>query len=473
MAITYIGGHDTDNFTPAFNQVNYYFDSTNKNQAGFRYVVDLYLSGTATKIWEGRIAPRIGDGYGFIPLMGILSKQVSYETDVTLTASNAVNSWFKFDLKIGEEFVTNYQMDISESRFPNGLYTIYTMAVSSVFIVGDQVEVHDTAGGVVGLFTVLEVSTTEVTVDLIWDGNVVTQVGYIVYADSRKTITRDLSTHTATVYNGALSNIDFITLSNSLFKIAGASATNRLLTNLPSTGFRITDTQDLWVNVGNFYLTTAYYMYFQNDAGDTLRKKLGSSTSSPIRQVSVGAGNLGSLSVVSGTAPLIKDDTTKYVFWVTDSAGVQLSKGYIIDIDRRCLISGIEVVFLDRMGSLSSFAFQLRNQKSVSVKRESFTKSLGEVSSGKWRYTNVDGGKTTTGIAMDEDYTIRTNWITDEQSVYFEELVTSPFVLMKLNEVYYRVEVLDNSVVVERTLDKSMIKKQLSIRMANQTNINI
>ena len=122
MAITYIGGHNTDNFTPAFNQVNYYFDSSNKNKEGFRYVVDLYVSGTATKIWEGRVAPRIGDGYAFIPLQGLLTKNglLSFETNITTDGIDAKNSYLKFDLKIGEEYVEEFEYT-NYGQFTGGL----------------------------------------------------------------------------------------------------------------------------------------------------------------------------------------------------------------------------------------------------------------------------------------------------------------------------------------------------------------
>ena len=50
--------------TPAYNPTKYIVDSTNKNKNGFKYIFDIYESGTANKIGEYKVLPRINDGYG-------------------------------------------------------------------------------------------------------------------------------------------------------------------------------------------------------------------------------------------------------------------------------------------------------------------------------------------------------------------------------------------------------------------------
>ncbi len=486
MAITYIGGHNTDNFTPAFNQVNYYFDSTNKNQIGFRYVVDLYLSGTSTKIWEGRIAPRIGDGYAFVPLQGMLSKQLSPEIDVTVNGSNVPLNWYKFDLKIGEEFSTEWAYTNYGQYTGGGTYDNYTKLYQSpttaahTFVVGDKINVAQTDAGVIkpmleGLFVVVAVPDVYTVVIDIPFSSVLTGAtmgGAVKYSDNRKTITRNLNTQTATVYNGALSNADFLTVPNSKFKITVGSVTNRLLTDLPTTGFRSTLLQDIWLNVGNFYTATAVYVYFLNDNWDLLKKPLNASALSAIRQIGVGANNLGSLTAEIGTAPLIKPETKYYDVYIGDSLGNQMTQMYRVEIDRRCAINSTELLFTDRMGSALSFAFQARQTEKFSIKRSGFNKALGGLSGGKWTYANTEGGRTTAGVTTDKEYILRSYWITDEQSVLFEQLLTSPFVLMKLDGTYYRVEIQDSEGTVERAENKPLIKKQITVKMANQNNIN-
>lgn len=485
MAITYIGGHATNNFTPAFNQVNYYFDSNKKNEAGFRYVVDLYISGTATKIFEGRLAPRSGDGYGFVPLQAHLANRVSFEESLDISL-NATNSYFKFDIKIGEEYIVIFNYTDYEFFSSAGFYNGYTKLVQTpnvtphTYQVGDTIEIRQTDGGALkpnleGLFVVVEVPdayTVVIDIPFSYIGSGATMGGKIKYADNRKTIFRDLNVQTATVYNGALKFKDFPTTPSSVYKIITASATNKLLTSFPELGMRATLTQDIFINIGNFYSMTAAYIYFENDNGEIFRKGIGASSSSAIRRISVGASNLGALLTVSGVAPLVKAETKYYTYWITDITGAQMSRRYRLDIDRRCAINTTELLFMDRMGSMLSFAFQANITEKFDVKREGFNKTLGALKSGEWTYATTDAGRTTTSVSVDKDYMLRSYWITEAQSILFEELITSPLILMKLEGVYYRVEITDTGGTVDSQKTKEMIKKQVSVRMANQENIN-
>ena len=63
--------------------------------------------------------------------------------------------------------------------------------------------------------------------------------------------------------------------------------------------------------------------------------------------------------------------------------------------------------------------------------------------------------------------------MTDEMSVYFTELLTSPYVLMKLDGKYYRASIVDNGGNVDRLKQKKMIKKQITVKLANQNAVNV
>ena len=59
-------------FSPAYNPLKFIFDSTNKALDGFKYVFDIYESGTANKIGERKVLPRPTDGYGEIDISKLL-----------------------------------------------------------------------------------------------------------------------------------------------------------------------------------------------------------------------------------------------------------------------------------------------------------------------------------------------------------------------------------------------------------------
>lgn len=488
MAISYIGGLNAAGLIPGYNQVNYYFDSTNKNMTGFAYVADLYLAGTATKIFSTQIAPRFGDGYGEVPLQKVLQAYLSFDLDPTNTTSLAApNSWYKFDLKMGEAFVTDWSYTSYFQYTGGGTYNNYTMlrqtpgVTGHGFVVGNQITVDQTDLGVVkpmlqGLFTVVavpDIYTIVLDIPFSSVGTGATMGGKVRYSDNRKTITRNLNTQTATVFNGALSTPEYRVYNAADYKLLGASGTRKLLTSMPASGIRMTRSQDAFVNVGNYYTTLTTYMYFVNNTGDTFRKAITPSAAEALKQVAVGPNNAGTLSIVSGTLPLLKAATKSYTFYVATAAGAAMTKPYTVTVDDRCKIEDKEVLFMDRMGSFLSFAFQARIKESGTITRETYKRALGGLSGGIWTYSNIDAGEVSTAVDVEQEITLTTNWMNEAMSLYFEELLSSPVTLLKVDGVYYSYTVTDTSYQRERIKNKKMIRKTVTMRPANANNINV
>lgn len=460
-------------FSPAYNELKFQYLSTNVNAQGFRYIFDIYLSGTSTKIAELKPLPRFGDGVGEVDLSPILKSLVSFDFDPTLTGSaNASNSWYKYDVKVGEEFVSPIAYTASVTN--NGGYVKIT--TTHAFVVGDQVVIDQADDGAVnpnlqGLFTVIAITgTTDFTVNSLFSQVTdVTINGSVTYSDNRKTITRDIITSLNNyVFNGTFDFVPWISFVDTDYLLN--SSTDKLLTGWPTSGMYAAPSQDVWFNIGNNSVTTGY-MYFQNSNGDILRKTI--TNANIITQVGVGPNNSGTLSVVSGTNPLVKDDTTYYDVWYANSAGTQHSLKYRVNIDRRCKISEIEIVFLDRLGSFGSFAFQLRSYDKGNVTREMYTKYIqGLVNSSRWTHKTYERGSSVITPKVDPTNELNTNWMTEEMAGYFAELISSPETYIKIGANYVACVVQETSFEIEHEVNKNLIKKSITVKLANTIKIN-
>ncbi len=472
MAITLIA--EPYDFSPAYNPLKFIYNSTNKNELGFKYIFDVYASGTATKIGEYRVFPQITSGYGEIDLSKLLSTKVTFDTSITTTTNyNASNSYYKYDVKIGEEYVVNYPYTASLTDNSGNVKITCTHA----FQVGDQVTIVQADGGVAnpqleGLFTVIAVTgTTDFTIDALWsDITDATINGTANYSDNRKTVTRDVITAgDKYVWNGALS-FQAWRLYDELRYIL-TSASDVLLTDLPQTGFYATPEQDLIVNFGNSTINTGL-VRFQNSNGDIFTKAV--NQSGMITGVAVGPGNAGTLTLISGTATLVKASTTYYDFWYTNAAAAQHSVKYRVNIDTRCKIEDYEILFLDRKGSFGSFAFQLRAYERGTSQRQTYNKDVtGSVTSSQWGYGASEYGMSTMNVNVDRTLELNTNWMTEEMAEYFEQLITSPVTYLKNGSLYEAVTITDTSFEVEKQRNKKLIKKTVTIKFANQQTINI
>ena len=481
MATTIIA--QPQDFTPAYNECKFIVDSTNVNNDGFRYIFEVFEAGTATRIGYYKALPTFGTGYGEQDLSKLLSNMVTFDFDPTITTFyDAANSYYNYDVKVGEEYI--YELNYTASLVDNGGSVRIT--ATHAFQVGDQINITQVDGGVAnpsveGLHTVIAITgTTNFTINALWaDVTDATINGTVKYADNRKTITLNIvSTLDKHIFNGVQPWLDMPNWDETDYELDGI--TKSWLTNQPKT-FNCTPSQDLWLNLRGDGPGINKRVYFENDNGDLFYKAIAGGDY--IKGVAVGPNNFGSLTLVSGTGQLIKDDTKIYQVWYSDGAfnPVQ-SLAYEITIDRRPVITQYNILFLDRMGSWSSFAFQLKTYEKLNIKRETYNKDVpGYVTGSQWKYKSYEQGSVNYNTQVSKTIDLNTNWMTEAQAYYFQELVTSPqtyiapvtFVSCEyvLGE-YISCNVMNNSFDIDTVRNKHLIRQQLQVRLSNNDMIN-
>lgn len=461
-------------WTPGYNPVKYIMDSTNKNKVGFKYVFDIYPSGSVTKLKEFKILPRFGDGYGECDLSRLLVSQMSYTEEYGTTGGqNATDSFYKYDVKVGEEYQVSYTIN---TPIDNGGYLRLNTTTSNTFSAGDQVSISGSnVVDVDGLYNIVSVqSATSFTISLTYKAAYASlTTGTIVYADGRKTITRNITTMlNRYVFNGALPFKDFpsynyatYNTSNDLFD---------LVTSIPKDGIYVREDQQLSALMINSSSATQETLFITNSNGDAFTRNINNSNT--MTYIPMGLGNLGTLSVYSGTLPLIKPDTTYYTVYVTNLIGASLksSLGYTFYVDRRCSINDYYIGFIDRMGAFNTFAFTLKSYERGTIQRQTYNKNIyGYVSGGDWLYSTTDVGEQITGVQVSKTYELSTNWITEEMAIYFEELLTSPRTFFIENDILTPCIIQDSSFEVEKQRNKNLFRKTITIRLANENIVNV
>lgn len=466
-------------FTPAYNPVKYIIDSTNKNKTGFKYIFDIYQG--ATLLGRFKALPTYGTGYGEQDFSRFLSSYVSWDFEKTnVTDYDAANCYKSYQVKTGEEYLAEF----SYTSALTNLGGFVRVNVTNTFAIGDQVNITQADGGtanplVEGLHSVTNSSGSWFEIGVSWSSVTDANIdGVVTYADNRKVATYDLITMSAAnVFNGALRFAQWPTYDADLYNPDGP--TKLWLTNQPLNGFSATLGQDIWLNIR---ARSGRKVVFVNNDGEEFFKTIVNNTT--IQGVSVGPNNYGTLTPVgAATLPLIKDETSYYVFYYDDS-GVS-SETYRVNIDRRESIEEVDVVFLDRLGSMSSFAFQLKTYERGEIQREEYNQDVtGYVSTGQWTYGTQEFGYSTINFNNIKSLEVNTNYMTQEMATYFEELVTSPQVFIKrvayscpdgvlvTSTEYVPAIVTNNSYEVFNQRNKNLIKQTLVLKLANNDAIN-
>jgi hypothetical protein len=478
---------------PAYNPIKYIYDSSNNNLQGFKYIFDIYQSGTANKIAEYRVMPTYGTGYGEVDLSKLLQAQVSYDLNLTNTSVyNATNSHYKYDVKVGEEYLTTTTYTLALTQYLTAPYVgNVQINVANTFLVGDQINITQNAPGATanpnleGLFTVLVANPLYIVVSSPWGAVTVTGLGgAITYADGRKTITRNMMTAIKKfVFNGAIRWVEWPAYDYDDYMLNNFQ--DRFLTNLPPSEFYATLSQDLWVNaVANGSTTPPDTMFFQTSDGDTFEKNV--TAVDHVSGISIGPNNYGLLSVVSGALPMIKPTTEWYTVRY-ERNGFPSSKQYKVNIDRRVRTVEHSILFLDRMGSWGSFAFTGRAYTTGNITREQFNKDIpGYVETAgidRWLYETTETGMTNTYISTDTTIALNTNWMNQDMAMYFTELLSSPNTYLKLSNYDADCELPESEQYVSCTIvtstfeefkqrNKNLIKQSIVVKLANNNIVN-
>ena len=486
MAITIISS--PNQFQAAYNPIKWVLDSTNKNQPGFRYIVQIFDTGSTAStalLAEMDVAPDPFDnGRCDVDVSRIVRNKVDKYLDLSsVVVNNAVGTFYRYDVRFGESFSGDWVFNdyIFLSGGDTGLTTDSTFGggfsnATHPYQVGDQIYVeltttyNDCRDVINGYFTVLQVvSNKTIRINLAFPCAGPATPGKVRYADNRKVRTYNLANQQQRlVLNTAQDIVEYSSATGSMasYQITNTSTNAKLLTNVPY-GFKVSPTQHMWLNQfeNTAGTTDNINIRFTNSNGDIFNKV--NSGNFFVKQTSIGPGNLGTLSPVgSSTLPLIKSDTEWYDIWLTNDGGSRVSEIKRFFIDRRCPINDIEVAFMDRKGSFMSFYFPLKKFERITTEKEMYNRYV------KTFTTSADGVQ-----VYNSDYkktlTLNTNYLTDEMNLYFEELLTSPYTYVRLEGRWYSCKIMAGNFETERTRNKRLIKRSIDIEFDINTPVNI
>jgi hypothetical protein len=220
---------------------------------------------------------------------------------------------------------------------------------------------------------------------------------------------------------------------------------------------------------------------FTNDGGDVLRKTV--TASDHVTGNAVGPNNAGTLTVVSGTLPLIKPTTQWYEYYYQHN-GLQVTQSYRVNIDRRWQDKEYSIIFLDRYGSWGSFAFTGRAYEKGNVTREQYNMDVkGKIASTEWTYDLIDRGYVNSYVTVEETIDLNTDWMTQDMATYFTELISSPYTYFKVSNydvscdvptstAYVSCNIVTSSYEYYKQRNKNLIKQSITIKLANNDMVN-
>jgi hypothetical protein len=464
---------------PAYNPIKYIIDNTNKNEPGFRYIFTIYPAAgshiPANVVAQYRVLPVFSTGYGEQDISRLMQSLVTYnETEIFYVEGgnpyNVSESWYQYDVDLGFEYIDN--IDYTTTLQDNG-GNVRISFTAHGFVAGDQVVITQDGTGptnnpaLEGLHTVLSATANNFTVNVLWSTiGESTANGNVSYADQRKTqVLNDLLITNKEVFNGAYN------LFNNTAQQSQSFPSAEYLSDGAGARFMTSNYATITYPAAAFFGAQFYYN-LRVYAGATYTVRFYDMSNTEIDSYLFIPANDGIYAVFVGPTENVSEDY--YIDVFSDIAGFT-ADAYYFTYDNRCTINDQQLIYLDRMGSWQTFAFQLRTYEKGQITREQYNQHIdGQVATAEWLGVPLQKGFRTYNTNVTKTFDLNTNWMGDYDAKRFQELLTSPQVYYSLNggEIFAACVVENNTFEVFSQKNKKLIKQSVTIRLAQQDPIN-
>jgi hypothetical protein len=461
---------------PAYNPIKYIIDNTNKNEPGFRYIFTIYPAGSATQIAQYKVLPVFGTGYGEQDISMLMQSLVTYDESGIYSGVpyNSSESWYQYDLDLGFEYIDN--IDYITTLQDNG-GNVRISFTAHGFVAGDQIIIAQDGTGpannpaLEGLHTVLSATANQFTVNVLWSTiGESTANGNVSYADQRKTqVLDDALITNKEVFNGAWNYY-----TNTIYE-TNPFPTALFLANGPGNLLLTSNFLDTYFShlIPTTFLNAKFYYNLRVYGGDNYDVEWYDMDGNLLDSASFAPASDGIYGVFVGPTAAVTEDY--YVLIYSDGGFDAVT--YYFTYDDRCTINNQQLIYLDRMGSWQSFAFQLRTYEKGQITREQYNQHIdGQVSGSQWVGVPLQKGFKTYNTNVTKTFDLNTNWMGQDDATRFQELLTSPQVYYystDINPITFCACVVDaTGFEVFSQKNKKLIKQSVTIRLAQQDPIN-
>ena len=376
---------------PGYNELIYLVNSSNKSQANFKYVCDVYVAGV--KVDRLDTPPHPSYGTGMFNPSRIIESYISKDIAMTDTGiTHNPNSYINYQLRFGESYG----------------------ASSS---------------------------------------------GVTVYADMTLTGQKY-------IWNGVYDYQDACVYSSGDI-IAAPSNNTKFQTNKPSSGdIEIDDNS--WLYWCNFNLDTDYAKIItRNSSLATIGTWKVSLKTAGLRFLRMPTGiNMNSIasgSLSLGVQPILTGTEHSYSIQIFDSSNRALTELYYYTIVSNCSkYTKTRLQFLNKKGGYDFFDFNKVSKWNSDIEKYNYKKSLGSyTSSTSFAYNVNDRANTQFHTKIKDKITLESDWVTEAQMIWLEELLTSPDVYLENGTSLIPINITNTSFERKKQVNKHLFNLQI------------
>lgn len=476
MAITIISSPQS--IMPVYNPIYLKVSSNKTAEEAFSFVFDIYVNGTF--VTRDRLFPMPSTIEAVYSPAKILESYLSYDLTHNITGATASrNDFLDYSVQVGEEWIEFWNYE-NNSFVGTGIWYGFTRLYSSgnthTFVAGDSIYVQQTSGytypGYNGIFTVLSANSTTLIIDIPYVSTPVNG-GKVSFSDSRKKLS-SFTPVTGYSFNGVIQYEEVPVWNPNQFSMATGN-TGSFLTLQPDVA-RLVKRDDRgsigMMNIQPQIAGAKYYLFIFGNPSSGLvipvpfeiSGMTSTITNNKIIEFGIYPWNLNVASQALYGVDVINSTIYEYqviLLLERDPIGdpynfEQVSDKLLFKIDDKCSkFEGVRFMFLNSLGQFDYFNATLLSSETINISKTSFQKVLA------YNYTQGDRGRTVLGIEAQQAYTVNSDWIDEETSLWLQELILSTEV--------YTIDNTDGS-ITPIVIDMSTyeIQKHINKKLFNQ-----
>lgn len=424
------------------------------------------------------------NGYGVIDISRIIADKVDYY--LNFGDNNAIvdpkGAYYQYTIKIGEEYIKDWSFDDYEYLNQDGKSKVVLKSntINHHYSPGDTIRVrltniYNNKTDLLNGYYIVESAPT--TKKIVLKGldyytiNGSPAGGKTRYADNRRTQILDQYTkNDVYAINMSLDRYNSERYGNNLRNFT-LLATIDLIKFAAPRRIRVTEKQFFYLS--HIEVLEDYFIRVKNSRGEEYYQELDDNYK--LNSLGVGPGNFlktgwNKVNPSSPNNPI--ENVDYYEVWITNNDSSKTSQRLLLTIDKRCRWNDTQILFLDRYGNFSSFAFQLKQKNGINIEKSGYD---------KYSENRLDGGWTDTNSSYERYYTLNTNWMTEEENLFFEQLLTSRVHFIQLPtytvwgskyQEWHKITVEEKSAETQTYQNSRLIMRTLTIKMAFKENIN-
>jgi hypothetical protein len=377
----------------------------------------------------------------------------------------------------------NYVVSSTNNTQPNFNY-IFDVKINGVFISRHRIPARPDNG--YGLFNAKRIAETYITQSINFDQITVTNSSESILSlviECREEFGATpapgsiLATSTAVFcWNAVFPYPTYVNYTVSLFRqMTSQIDVSYLLSDNLINKIKLTEKGFISVMVGEAGAVNEIGVFAYNSSGTLIKSTyilnpFYNVTNTASRFITLPAGpvNLNqilnaNLNATTQNQGVIIPSTTAY-YEIRSYGNLSASKIYRYNITEVCSkFTPVRLHFLNRLGGWDSFTFDLLNTFTSNIERKEYRQNLGGFVGSTYTYDIKDRSATIFDTQIKTTQVLNSNWITDTEAGWLEQLLTSPDVYTEVGTQLQAVNITDTSYTQKRTVNDQLFNLTMTI----------